>query len=95
MVTCGGMFKIVAEELARIPHSWRQRGFEWVYRLWQEPHTWKRYCLGLPAFGLRILAARWGLRRKQGPGTVKRRRRPAGFLSPRLARGKLLSRKGG
>ena len=37
VVTCGGMFKIVAEELERIPHRWRQRGFEWVYRLWQEP----------------------------------------------------------
>ena len=66
VVTCGGMFKIVAEELARLPHSWRQRGFEWVYRLWQEPHTWKRYCLGLPAFGLRVLAARWEQRRKPG-----------------------------
>jgi N-acetylglucosaminyldiphosphoundecaprenol N-acetyl-beta-D-mannosaminyltransferase len=66
VVTCGGMFKIVAEELARIPHRWRQRGFEWVYRLWQEPRTWKRYGLGLPAFGLRVLAARWGMRRKKG-----------------------------
>jgi N-acetylglucosaminyldiphosphoundecaprenol N-acetyl-beta-D-mannosaminyltransferase len=66
VVTCGGMFKIVAEELERIPHRWRQRGFEWVYRLWQEPHTWKRYCHGLPAFGVRLLAACWDLRRKQG-----------------------------
>jgi len=64
VVTCGGMFKIVAQELARLPHKWRQRGFEWVYRLWQEPQTWKRYCLGLPAFGLRVLAARWEQRRK-------------------------------
>jgi N-acetylglucosaminyldiphosphoundecaprenol N-acetyl-beta-D-mannosaminyltransferase len=66
VVTCGGMFKIVAEELERIPHRWRQRGFEWVYRLWQEPHTWKRYCLGLPVFGMRLLAARWEMGRKQG-----------------------------
>jgi N-acetylglucosaminyldiphosphoundecaprenol N-acetyl-beta-D-mannosaminyltransferase len=66
VVTCGGMFKIVAQELARLPHKWRQGGFEWVYRLWQEPHTWKRYCLGLPAFGLRVLAARWEQRRKPG-----------------------------
>jgi N-acetylglucosaminyldiphosphoundecaprenol N-acetyl-beta-D-mannosaminyltransferase len=65
VVTCGGMFKIVAEELERIPHRWRQRGFEWVYRLWQEPHTWKRYCHGLPAFGVRLLAARWDMHRKQ------------------------------
>jgi len=66
VVTCGGMFKIVSEELERIPHRWRQRGFEWVYRLLQEPHTWKRYCHGLPAFGVRLLAARWEMGRKQG-----------------------------
>lgn len=55
VLTCGGMFKIVAEELDRLSAQWRHRGFEWLYRLWQEPQTWKRYLLGLPAFGLRVL----------------------------------------
>lgn len=55
VLTCGGMFKIVAGELDRLPQKWRRRGFEWLYRLWQEPHTWERYLLGLPTFGLRIL----------------------------------------
>lgn len=58
VLTCGGMFKIVSRELERVPHKWRQRGWEWVYRLWQEPSTWRRYLLGLPAFGLRVLASR-------------------------------------
>lgn len=58
VLTCGGMFKIVAGELARLPEYWRRRGFEWLYRLWQEPLTWRRYLLGLPLFGLRILGQR-------------------------------------
>ena len=58
VLTCGGMFKIVAGELARLPEPWRRRGFEWLYRLWQEPGTWRRYLLGLPLFGLRVLGQR-------------------------------------
>lgn len=56
VVTCGGMFKIIAGELKRLSLRWRQRGFEWLYRLVQEPETWRRYLLGLPAFGARVLA---------------------------------------
>lgn len=56
VLTCGGMFKIISGELARLSPRWRQKGFEWVYRLWQEPGTWRRYLLGLPLFGLRVLA---------------------------------------
>jgi N-acetylglucosaminyldiphosphoundecaprenol N-acetyl-beta-D-mannosaminyltransferase len=58
VLTCGGMFKIVAGELARLPEKWRRRGLEWLYRLWQEPRTWRRYLLGLPLFGVRVLAQR-------------------------------------
>jgi N-acetylglucosaminyldiphosphoundecaprenol N-acetyl-beta-D-mannosaminyltransferase len=58
VITCGGMFKIIAGELGRASRQWRQRGFEWLYRLIQEPQTWRRYLLGLPAFGARVLAQR-------------------------------------
>jgi N-acetylglucosaminyldiphosphoundecaprenol N-acetyl-beta-D-mannosaminyltransferase len=57
ILTCGGMFKIVSGELDRVPHKWRQRGAEWLYRLWQEPKTWRRYLLGLPVFALRVFAS--------------------------------------
>ena len=63
IITCGGMFKIVSGELHRVPHKWRQRGFEWVYRLWQEPGTWRRYLLGLPSFGFRVLVSRFKKRK--------------------------------
>jgi N-acetylglucosaminyldiphosphoundecaprenol N-acetyl-beta-D-mannosaminyltransferase len=74
IMTCGGMFKIISGELARLAPKWRQNGFEWVYRLWQEPATWRRYLLGLPLFGLRVLAQRiWGgerLPRAEGEPSV-------------------------
>ncbi len=56
IMTCGGMFKIVSGDLDRLSLRWRQRGFEWAYRFWQEPSTWRRYLLGLPLFGSRVLA---------------------------------------
>jgi N-acetylglucosaminyldiphosphoundecaprenol N-acetyl-beta-D-mannosaminyltransferase len=70
ILTCGGMFKIISGELDRLPHYWRQRGCEWIYRLWQEPRNWRRYLLGLPAFGLRVLAYR--LRKQREPQISRR-----------------------
>ncbi len=55
IITCGGMFKIVAGDLRRVAAAWQQRGLEWLFRLYQEPRTWRRYLLGLPKFGLRVL----------------------------------------
>ena len=55
VLTCGGMFKIVAGELERLSPTLRQNGLEWAYRLWQEPATWRRYLVGLPLFGAKVL----------------------------------------
>lgn len=68
IITCGGMFKIVTGDLARSPEIWRRWGFEWVGRLIHEPGaTWRRYLLGLPAFGFRI-AAQLLMRARESPG---------------------------
>lgn len=57
VITCGGMFKVVTGKLGRVDEKWRRRGFEWLIRLFQEPkYTWRRYLIGLPAFGLRVFA---------------------------------------
>lgn len=71
VLTCGGMFKIVAGELPRLSDPWRRRGFEWLYRLCREPQTWRRYLLGLPLFGLRVLG-----QRLIGAGVFPRGKRP-------------------
>ena len=65
VLTCGGMFKIVAGELERLSPKWRQNGFEWAYRLWQEPGTWRRYLVGLPIFGARVLGQAMHMARKE------------------------------
>jgi N-acetylglucosaminyldiphosphoundecaprenol N-acetyl-beta-D-mannosaminyltransferase len=65
VLTCGGMFKIVAGELERLAPKWRQNGFEWAYRLWQEPSTWQRYLVGLPVFGVRVLGQALKLAREE------------------------------
>lgn len=65
VLTCGGMFKIVAGELERLSPKWRQSGFEWAYRLWQEPGTWRRYLVGLPFFGVRVLGQAIQMARKE------------------------------
>lgn len=59
IITCGGMFKIVSGQLKRVNEKWRRRGFEWLFRLLREPPTWRRYLIGLPAFGVRVLGQRF------------------------------------
>lgn len=67
VIPCGGMFKIIAGDLQRISFHWRQRGFEWAYRLIQEPAIWRRYLLELPVFAVRVLAQRFYGHRAKHP----------------------------
>lgn len=40
----GGSFDVYSGKTRRAPHAWRRGGFEWLYRLLQEPRRmWKRY----------------------------------------------------
>jgi N-acetylglucosaminyldiphosphoundecaprenol N-acetyl-beta-D-mannosaminyltransferase len=53
----GGLFDHWAGNLNRAPSWVRQRGFEWLQLLLQQPHKWKRYLIGNPKFLARITSA--------------------------------------
>jgi N-acetylglucosaminyldiphosphoundecaprenol N-acetyl-beta-D-mannosaminyltransferase len=56
----GGLFDFYSGNIRRAPRWIREIGFEWVYRLMQEPsRMWKRYIVGNPLFLFRVL--RWKL----------------------------------
>ncbi|MDQ6929168.1 MAG: WecB/TagA/CpsF family glycosyltransferase [Candidatus Eremiobacteraeota bacterium] len=45
----GGSFDVLSGKVERAPESWRRLGLEWLYRLYREPHRWRRQ-LALPYF---------------------------------------------
>ncbi len=52
----GGLFDFYSGRIPRAPHWMRQRGMEWIYRLFQEPRRlWRRYLIGNLAFLFRVL----------------------------------------
>ena len=52
----GGLFNLLSGELSRAPRLMRNFGFEWLYRLFQEPkRLGRRYLLGLPLFLFRVI----------------------------------------
>lgn len=55
-VGVGGLFDHWAGNLQRAPAWIRERGFEWLQILLQQPHKWRRYLLGNPKFLLRIIS---------------------------------------
>lgn len=59
-VGVGGAFDVMAGKLTRAPVWVQKIGFEWLYRMLQEPSRWKRN-IKLVTFMLRILASRAGL----------------------------------
>jgi len=51
----GGLFDFYSKRIKRAPLFLRELGFEWVYRMIQEPQRmWKRYILGNPLFLYRV-----------------------------------------
>jgi N-acetylglucosaminyldiphosphoundecaprenol N-acetyl-beta-D-mannosaminyltransferase len=55
----GGFLDTLSGKLKRCPRWLSAHGFEWLFRLTQEPgRLWKRYLIGNPLFILRILRSR-------------------------------------
>jgi N-acetylglucosaminyldiphosphoundecaprenol N-acetyl-beta-D-mannosaminyltransferase len=40
----GAVMNFEARTVKRAPHSWRKLGLEWLWRIKEEPHLWRRYC---------------------------------------------------
>lgn len=53
----GGSFDVIAGNVVRAPALWRRLNVEWLYRLVQEPHRWRRQ-LALPYFVWLVLGER-------------------------------------
>jgi N-acetylglucosaminyldiphosphoundecaprenol N-acetyl-beta-D-mannosaminyltransferase len=59
----GGLFDFMSGRIPRAPMWMRETGFEWVYRLVQEPgRMWRRYLVGNLSFLARVGLQRLGLR---------------------------------
>lgn len=52
----GNLTSYVSGNVKTAPRWMKNLGFEWLYRLYQEPHRmWKRYIIGNPLFVFRVL----------------------------------------
>ena len=52
----GGSFDVIAGKVKRAPLWMRNIGFEWLFRLMQEPlRMWRRYLIGIPKFILLVV----------------------------------------
>jgi len=52
----GNYLEFYLGTVKRIPHRYRNKGLEWIYRLFQEPkRLWKRYFIGIPLFIFRVI----------------------------------------
>jgi exopolysaccharide biosynthesis WecB/TagA/CpsF family protein len=65
LIVCGGaIIDFLGGKTPRAPVWMRRLGFEWLYRLAQEPtRLFRRYVLGNPIFLLRALRLRWAQQR--------------------------------
>jgi exopolysaccharide biosynthesis WecB/TagA/CpsF family protein len=55
LIAVGGAFDVIAGEAVRAPQTWQRAGFEWLWRIGQNPRAMAgRYLRGLPEFGFMI-----------------------------------------
>ncbi len=74
MVGIGGVFPIYAGLHKHAPKFIRESGFEWLYRLFQEPQRlWKRYAETIPPFLLMAASQVWHDRNRRVSKSVKPR----------------------
>lgn len=75
VLTAGALVDHVAGRVRRPPAWVADAGLEWLVRLVIEPRRlWKRYVIGLPVFGFRLLAAEAMERARAVAGAAKRAR---------------------
>jgi N-acetylglucosaminyldiphosphoundecaprenol N-acetyl-beta-D-mannosaminyltransferase len=57
----GAAFDFLSGQVQQAPKRWQRAGFEWLWRLGQEPRRLtKRYVVTVPSFAIRLLAQRMG-----------------------------------
>jgi N-acetylglucosaminyldiphosphoundecaprenol N-acetyl-beta-D-mannosaminyltransferase len=64
-VGVGGSFDVLGGRVMRAPHFMRRFGLEWLYRLFKEPHRWRRQ-LALPYFVWLVALDGFGFSNKKG-----------------------------
>lgn len=57
-IASGAYHRVFSKDIARGPKWMTDNGFEWLYRLMMQPHTWRRYLLGNPLFVFRVLCSK-------------------------------------
>lgn len=56
IITCGGLFDYYSNNVKRAPLLWQKTGFEWLYRLVQEPRRlYRRYLYGNINYLLKVV----------------------------------------
>ncbi len=54
LIGIGGAADYVAQTVQRAPKNWQKRGFEWLWRLIQEPWRWQRILKAIVAFPVQV-----------------------------------------
>ncbi|MDP2685482.1 MAG: WecB/TagA/CpsF family glycosyltransferase [bacterium] len=58
MMSVGGSFDILAGKLRRAPLFLRKLGLEWIWRLFEEPHRWRRVWVATVKFPMKFISER-------------------------------------